>query len=509
MLTKRETFAFYIASIIFVCTDLLFIYLHIDFIAALLPLIALIFYWTLFSIDKLILLVAFCTPLSINITKIPGIALGHIGIGMALPTEPIMFGIMLLFFMHIIYSWYDKSILYHPVSILISLSLFWISITCFTSTMHFVSFKFLLERTWGVVTFYFLGVMLFKKNKNIYYFNWLYISAFILIIFYTLINQSHAHFSEKNAHIAVNPFLNDHTIYGALLAMFIPLLGGFSLMKRNGATIRIISLILFLFFLAALGLSYCRAAWISTLTALIVMILMLCRVKVRWVFAGCCVAIGLLLVFQNSIIINLQRNRTDVSQNLDSEIKSISNISSDASNVERLNRWSCAYRMWLDKPIFGYGPGTYMFQYAPYQLSYLQTVISTNEANGGNAHSEYLGPLSEQGLLGMLIMLGIVASVFTLSFRLFYNLKDPDTRILVISIFLGLITYFVHGLVNDFLDTDKAAVPFWAFIAILVAIDINNMQKATSNTNSTPDNHTIPPTLMKKVQNITIVSINC
>ena len=26
---------------------------------------------------------------------------------------------------------------------------------------------------------------------------------------------------------------------------------------------------------------------------------------------------------------------------------------------------------------------------------------------------------------------------------------------------------------NDFLDTDKAAVPFWGFIGMLVAIDLN------------------------------------
>ena len=481
MVTKTETYAFYISSIIFVCADLLFLYLHINFMAALLPLIVIIFYWTLFSIDKLLLLVAFCTPLSINITKIPGVSLGHVGVGMALPTEPIMFGIMLLFFLHIIYAWYDRKILLHPVSIMILLSLLWILATCFTSTMYFVSFKFLIERIWGVVAFYFLGVALFKKNKNIYYFNWLYISTLMIVVIYTLINESHFHFSEKYAHIAVWPFLNDHTIYGALLAMFIPILGGLCLIRKNSVPVRILSLFLLLLALVALGFSYCRAAWISVLVTLIVLILMLFKVKVKWVFVTFCIGIGVLLVFQNSIIMKLQRNHTDVSQNLDNEIQSISNISSDASNVERLNRWSCAYRMWLDKPVFGYGPGTYMFQYAPYQLSYLQTIISTNEANGGNAHSEYLGPLSEEGLLGMLTMLGIVASVFTLSFRLFYSLKDRDMRILVISIFLGLVTYFVHGLVNDFLDTDKAAVPFWGFIGMLVAIDINTREKDPDN----------------------------
>jgi len=178
----------------------------------------------------------------------------------------------------------------------------------------------------------------------------------------------------------------------------------------------------------------------------------------------------------------LQQNTTDVSDNLGNEIQSISNVSSDASNLERLNRWSCAYRMWVDKPVFGYGPGTYMFNYAPYQLSYMETTISTDIANGGNAHSEYLGPLAEQGLPGLLLMLTIVASIFILSFRLFYNLKDRDMRILIVSIFLALVTYFIHGLMNNFLDTDKAAVPFWGFIGMLVAIDIATKKGMNNST---------------------------
>jgi len=72
----------------------------------------------------------------------------------------------------------------------------------------------------------------------------------------------------------------------------------------------------------------------------------------------------------------------------------------------------------------------------------------------------------------MVIMMALAISVFIVAFRLFYQLKDREMRILTISIFLGLVTYFVHGMMNNFLDTDKAAVPFWGFIGMLVAIDL-------------------------------------
>ncbi len=270
----------------------------------------------------------------------------------------------------------------------------------------------------------------------------------------------------------MHPFYNDHTAYGALLAMFVPVVAGLALNKYRSKFSRITAVVLFVIFVVALGLSYSRASWVSVVIAIGVMTLMLFKIRLRTIFIGIIALIGLLVINQTRVIMKLERNDKVVSQDLTSEIQSISNISSDASNRERINRWSCAYRMFLDKPFFGFGPGTYAFKYAPYQIAAQRTIISTNLGNGGNAHSEYLGPLAEQGLLGMLGFMALAVGVFILSFNLYYKLEDKEMKIVVMSVFLGLITYFVHGFMNNFLDTDKAAVPFWGFIGILVTIDL-------------------------------------
>jgi putative inorganic carbon (hco3(-)) transporter len=178
------------------------------------------------------------------------------------------------------------------------------------------------------------------------------------------------------------------------------------------------------------------------------------------------------LVYQTEIVMKLEQNRQDASQDFDKHIQSISNISTDASNLERLNRWNAAFRMFAERPVFGWGPGTYSFEYAPFQHAHEKTIISTNMGDKGNAHSEYIGPLSESGVLGVLTFLGIIVCTLSTGFRLYYTLKDNETRKIVLVTLLGFITYIVHGFLNDFLDTDKASVPFWGFIAILVAIDI-------------------------------------
>ena len=72
----------------------------------------------------------------------------------------------------------------------------------------------------------------------------------------------------------------------------------------------------------------------------------------------------------------------------------------------------------------------------------------------------------------MLLMVGLVLLVCARAFALIYRLRYREHRILVTSVFLGLITYYVHGTMNNYLDTDKASIPFWGFTALIVAADV-------------------------------------
>ena len=63
--------------------------------------------------------------------------------------------------------------------------------------------------------------------------------------------------------------------------------------------------------------------------------------------------------FQDEIFIALGRNNTDSEGGYSNTLSSVTNISTDASNLERINRWSCAVRMFQEKPILGWGPLMY------------------------------------------------------------------------------------------------------------------------------------------------------
>ncbi|OFY87153.1 MAG: hypothetical protein A3F72_16750 [Bacteroidetes bacterium RIFCSPLOWO2_12_FULL_35_15] len=418
------------------------------------------------------MLVVFLTPLAINLQDYDE------GFGLSLPTEPIIFGIMLIFILkQINHSSVDYKLMNHPITIAIILNLAWILITSITSQMPLVSFKFLLSRLWFVIVFYFLCTQLFKNYLNIKRFFWLYIVAFTLIVFYTLYNHYLLDFGEKPANYVMSPFYNDHTIYGAMLAMFFPVLLFFTLNKKYSNSIRFTAFLFLIIYIVALIFSYTRAAWLSLAVALIFYFILLLRIKFRTLMFALIGVIIVVFTFRAEIILKLESNRQDASQDFNKHIESISNISTDASNVERLNRWSCALRMFEAKPILGYGPGTYSFQYAPFQHANEKTIISTNKGDRGNAHSEYLGPLSESGLLGSITFIAILLAVLSTALRLYYSIKDYEMKRLLLVTILGFITYIVHGALNNFLDTDKASVPFWGFIAMIVAIDIYHKNK--------------------------------
>jgi putative inorganic carbon (HCO3(-)) transporter len=128
--------------------------------------------------------------------------------------------------------------------------------------------------------------------------------------------------------------------------------------------------------------------------------------------------------------------------------------------------------MWEEKPMMGWGPGIYTFQYGQFQLPHEMTIISTNVGDLGGIHSEYLRPLAESGILGTVLLVCIVLAVFSIAFKHQRTLSGK-TKYLSMAVFLGLVTYFAHGVLNNYTEFDKIAVPFYSFMAVLTAIELN------------------------------------
>ena len=471
MIKHRNTYVFYfvIISYILINAYVLLFAKDMFYLFNLLPFAILIVLLAIFDIEKIMYIMVFSTPLAISLKE-----LGYNdGLNLSLPTEPLMIGITLIYFLNELSTGVtDKRILRHPITIIIFIQLIWILITTVTSQLPIISIKFILARSWFLVSCYFICSELFKKKKTIIYHLLFYSIALAIVAIITTIKHSAYAFDEKIADWIVSPFYNDHTAYGAALAMYIPVMCGILFMKNISKPIKLLCFALLTIFLISIIISFARAGWLSLVVSIMVLVSLRLKIKFRTILFTIVGGVIVFLSFKTEVLMVLGRNNTDSDGDITANIESMSNISTDASNLERLNRWSCALQMFEEKPVLGFGPGTYQFLYAPYQKSSQKTIISTNFGDKGNAHSEYLGPLCEQGLIGALIVVALVFAVMFLGYRLVYSVKDKSIKVLTISLLMGMSTYFVHGFLNNFLDTDKASVPFWGFLSILVCIDV-------------------------------------
>ena len=469
MFKDKNRLIFYIISLVFIAINITLITIDVYYFSFL-PIILLFVLASFISLDKVLLSIVFLTPLSIQLIDIfPGLS-----INMALPTEPLLAGVLLLFvFKLLLNNQLNRKILLHPVSITIYINLFWILITSLTSTMPLVSLKFLLSRLWFVIGAYFLMIEIFRKQKNINKFIGLYTVALGIVIIYTNIRLlSYGLNNQSASNWVVQPFFNDHTSYGAMLVMFVFPLVFFMLKKTDDLFEKTLVYLFFGLFVFGIILSYTRAAWLSLFASLMLWVVIKLKIKIKTILIVCLVFVVSFLTLQRVIIDNLEENEAESSGKFSEHIESMINISSDASNVERINRWKCAIRMFAEKPLFGWGPGTYNFNYAPFQKYQDLSTISTNFGDLGNAHSEYLGALSESGLLGMLSFMLVVFMAFRTAYLVYHNTSNKSIKQFTLFIVLGLTTYFIHAFLNNFLDTDKASIPVWGFMAILVALDI-------------------------------------
>ena len=456
----------YIISAVFIAFNIYSIIKEFYWLS-LLPVALLLIVLFFFALDKVLYFIILATPLAFNLRDFED------QLSLSLPTEPLLFAVLILFFIKLLFERkYDGKILRHPVSIIIMVYLLWLLVTTFTSEMPLVSLKYLIARLWFIIPFYFIVILLFKKINVIKLISWLYVIPLCIVIFYSTYRLYLWAFDEQAAHWVMDPFYNDHTAYGAAIAMYVPIFAGFLFDKQYTRTQKLFAGILFFILLAGLYFSYSRAAWISVVAAFGIALILLLKIKFRWVFMMMAVGLVAFFYFQKEILWSLEKNKQDSSANFVEHVESISNISSDASNLERINRWQSAFRMFEKRPFWGWGPGTYQFIYAPFQKTQNKTIISTNAGDKGTAHSEYIGPLAESGVFGILSVLAIVFSVGFTAVRLYKRSKNAEVRLLCLVYFLGLVTYFIHGTMNNFLDSDKCSIPFWSFTAVIVALDI-------------------------------------
>lgn len=277
---------------------------------------------------------------------------------------------------------------------------------------------------------------------------WLCGSAAVSVV-YSLAHHATLSFRANQALLAPMPFYPDHTLYAAFLAMLLP--WAFSLQKKY----RWSAAVLALGWLAAGS----RGALAAALAAWTAAGIRTVAPSGFWKTAGVAAVMGSgLLVLAAGLL-----NRADVSA------------------AERLNRFACGRDMAAERPMTGFGPGTFAFDYLVFQKPENRTRISVDapvtERNphtygrGGGAHSEYVQALAETGWPGLVCWLLLVAWPFA-------------AGRLPVAASTSLLTFCLLGVVNNYLHDARIACLFW--VAVGHACRLEQQNKAVTDGGGAP-----------------------
>jgi len=377
-----------------------------------------------------------------------------------------------------------KNTLLHPISILLFIDLLLQIITSLTSTHVDVSIKRVL-----IKFIFFLGFFLIPLNqediRNIRRIWMAYAVGLIPVMYLILKNHYHHDFNPRVVFSVTQPYFNDHTLYGASLAFIIPVITLFtvkykSFTSNKSILVGLVSLLVVL--LLSEGLALSRAAILSLVIAALFSVALYYRLQFKTLILGVLLLTIGAISFRSDIFELAEKN--DAVSNdgqISNHISSVTNVQSDASNLERINRWICAIRMFQDRPLTGFGPGTYQFEYNRYQTTEYKTYISTNTGDKGNAHSEYLTYLSENGIFGAALFLLLVFAGIFFGMQNHYLLENGLTKTINLGVLLGFTTFAFHGIFNSFLDQSKMAFLVYGALATFVVINIH--LKANENAN--------------------------
>ncbi|MCB9282537.1 MAG: O-antigen ligase family protein [Lewinellaceae bacterium] len=436
------------------------------------PALLLVGYLAVVDFKKVYFLLWALIPLSTEV-YLPG------GFGTDLPDEPFMLLLTGVFFIYLIRHGkeLDKRFFVHPISMLLFLHLAWMTVAMITSSLPLVSVKFLLAKTWYVVSFYFMAGLLLKNEADKKQWLWWVFIPLMLTVTYVVIRHAGYGFSFKDVNRAMSPFYRNHVNYACLLALSFPLVWyarrwykawSFRWLLLVGGAVLL---------LVAIQFAYTRAAYVALVIALGAYFIIRLRLTfpvLLLTLAGAVVGV-VYLVHQDKYLDYAPDFEKTVTHYKFENLLEATAKGEDISTMERVYRWVAGKHMVEDRPLTGFGPGNFYNFYRSYTVSSFETYVSDNPDKSG-IHSYYLMTAVEQGMPGLLIFISLCFAVLLLGERVYHRTRDPFRKHWVMAITLGAIVIDALLLINDMVETDKVGSFFFFFMAILVRMDLEDQE---------------------------------
>jgi len=392
------------------------------------------------------------------------------GLSTDFPAEPLMWlsCLLLPLYLYINHRKLDFSFVFHPVFVMLVFHFFWIIFTSVISDEPLISFKYTLAKSWYLVCFIIIPLILFKDVKDFKTWGLVVVIPLILTVVVILIRHSQYGFTFSTINNAVIPIYRNHVDYACCLGILIP----FVWFMRKWFDNKWVKL----FFIASLGLmltgiyfSYTRAAWLCVplaIGAYFIIRMRLMRVAIPLALAGGIMIVAYLSYDNNYISYSPNYEKTITHKNFDDLVSATYNME-DISTVERFYRWVAGYYMVQERPWAGFGPASFYSVYHSYVDRHFTTYVSDNPEHSG-MHNYYLMVAVEQGMIGLVIFLVLLVGVLLYGEQTYHKMKaGPKKQLLMAGLISFCCNLFILTL-NDTVETDKLGTFFFLSIAMVI-----------------------------------------
>jgi O-antigen ligase len=390
------------------------------------------------------------------------------------PDEPIMWLFLLTFGITFIRhpDIFPKYWWRNPLVMIILLQYLWLIVAVCYSKETFISIKFLLAKTWFLVSFFVVPFFVFRDKKDFRRGFFLLLTAISITMVIVLIRHKAYGFHFMKVEKAVRGLYYNHVDYSTVISMFFPLLlVAFPLLKgRPGLKIALALLIAF--FLVATYLTFARAAMVAIVFSIVVGLATRLRLA-NFIMPAVYIAMAAILVFMirhnKYIDYRPNYNKTFMHKKFADHVVATFR-GEDMSSMERLYRWVAGVRMSQDRMVTGYGPNAFYYYYKPYAVTSFRTYVSRNLEHS-TTHNYFLYMLVEQGWPAMILYAILVAVVFAQAQKIYLRFKDKFYKNATLGVSMMFAAGFINNFFSELLETHKVGCLFFLVISLLVVLD--------------------------------------
>jgi hypothetical protein len=436
---------------------------------------ALALVWLLFlDFRKVFFLMLACIPISIE-EYLPG------GFGTDFPSEQLMWLLMGAGIGWFLQHWrsIDIRFIRHPLTLALFAHLAWMTVCVVTSQDVYVSFKYLLAKSWYVVVFFCLAAHILQSEKDHKNMVWWMFVPLLIAVMIVVARHAAIGFSYKRVEYVMGPFFRNHVMYACSVAIFLPFVWYATYWYRRFSRPWWILVSGILVFLVGINFSFTRAAYVALVAAAgIYWMIRLRLIKVVLVVfvLGVASFIGWVGTRDNWLQFAPNYERTITHTRFENLLTATTKLE-DISTMERVYRWVAASYMIREHPLAGFGPGTFYFYYKNYTVTSFKTYVSRNPEHSG-MHNYFLLMTVEEGLPGLLFFLILSFLTMIKGEKIYHQTRDVGRRRTLVAALLCFVLIDLLMLMNDFVETDKIGGLFFMSIALIVNIDLANRSDA-------------------------------